>query len=188
MTFRKRSRLEEERKYANAEDFQQVFTVDGNRLYQLAFMLAGDRETAERIITAGLEDTMNSTGVFKDWARNWAKHAVIRNAIRIVNPQPREDAEFYVSATLPTTIEPINLQDRELALNRVLNLAEFDRFVFVITVLERYTDHDCALLLSAFLRDVRHSRFRAIQNLAALGSGEPAFIESTRGLAHSGVS
>jgi len=177
--FCKRDRLAEERKYAGADDFRQVFTNDRDRLYELAFLLAGDMEKAERIIGAGLEDSVKSTGVFKDWAHNWAKHTVIQNAIRLVNPQPRVDADFYVPESLFTTFKALNIQDREIALPRILDLAEFDRFVFVITVLEHYSDHDCALLLSAFFRDVRHSRLRAMRNIAVLENGEASFVEST---------
>jgi DNA-directed RNA polymerase specialized sigma24 family protein len=179
MTFCKKDRLAEERKYASAEDFRQVFTNDRARLYELAFLLSGDRGKAERILATSLEDSEKSTGVFKDWAHNWAKHTVIQSAIRIVGPQPRGDADYYRPMNLPASGELLKLQDHELATSRIFELDDFDRFVFVLTVLQRYSDHDCALLLSAFFRDVRHSRLRGMQKMAAVESNEAAFAEST---------
>jgi hypothetical protein len=42
----------------------------------------------------------------------------------------------------PKHAAPLDVQNRELALNRILELDDFERFVFVITVLEHYSDHD----------------------------------------------
>ncbi len=42
----------------------------------------------------------------------------------------------------------------------IFDLPEFDRFVFVICVLERYSMHDCALLLGRSLRDIAEARQR----------------------------
>lgn len=42
----------------------------------------------------------------------------------------------------------------------ILDLSEFDRFVFVICVLERYSIYDCALLLNRLPRDINEARQR----------------------------
>jgi hypothetical protein len=47
-----------------------------------------------------------------------------------------------------------------------LALEDFERFVFVITVLERRSEHECALLLNSSLRDVRTARIRAMEHIA----------------------
>jgi hypothetical protein len=182
MKFCKKDRLAQERRYANVDDFRQVFTTDKDRLYQLALLLAGNQEIAERIFASSLDDAVKSTGIFIDWARNWVKHTVIQNAIGIVHPQPRDDSDFYMPASPAVTGAPLDVQDRELALNRILELDDFERFVFVITVLEHYSDHDCALMLSAFFRDVRHSRVRAMQKIAAVDGSRSAFAERTPAL------
>ena len=49
----------------------------------------------------------------------------------------------------------------------VLELAPFDRFVFVLSVLERYADHDCSLLLGCSRRDVLAARARGLQQIAS---------------------
>jgi hypothetical protein len=49
----------------------------------------------------------------------------------------------------------------------ILDLPELDRFVFVICVLERYSMHDCALLLGRSPRDINEARQR-VRNQAGL--------------------
>jgi hypothetical protein len=44
----------------------------------------------------------------------------------------------------------------------VLSLDDFERFVFVLTVLEQYSDWDCAFLLSCFIDDFWNARMRAL--------------------------
>jgi len=47
----------------------------------------------------------------------------------------------------------------------VLGLESFDRFVFVMSVLEGYSDHECAILLGAARREVIEARARALKQL-----------------------
>jgi DNA-directed RNA polymerase specialized sigma24 family protein len=47
----------------------------------------------------------------------------------------------------------------------VLGLWDFERFVFVMAVLEQYSDHKCALLLGCSLGQVRTARVQAISRL-----------------------
>ena len=51
----------------------------------------------------------------------------------------------------------------------MLGLADFERFVFVLCVLERYREHECALLLGCSASEVRDARTRAIEELASSG-------------------
>src|SRR4029077_14536171 len=53
----------------------------------------------------------------------------------------------------------------------VSGLADFERFVFVVCVLERYREHECALLLGCSDSEVREARTRAIEQLANSRSG-----------------
>jgi hypothetical protein len=87
---------------------------------------------------------------------------------------PAHTAE--IGARLPS------IPDRDLAISSVFALEDFERFVFVITVLERYSEHRCALLLSSSIRDVRNARIRATEQIA-VGESSPivAFHTSTRG-------
>src|SRR6267154_1854379 len=76
--------------YASKADFGQIFHEDMNELYLLSFLLTGDREKAEQCFVFGLEDAVEGSPVFKEWARSWARRAIIQNAVRLVNPRPDE--------------------------------------------------------------------------------------------------
>jgi hypothetical protein len=47
----------------------------------------------------------------------------------------------------------------------VLQLEPFERFVYVMSVLERYSDLDCSALLGCARRDVIAARIRALQQI-----------------------
>jgi len=64
----------------------------------------------------------------------------------------------------------------------ILELAPFERFVFVMSVLERYSDHDCSILLGCPRRDITTTRARAMHQLVrllALERKSPADTRST---------
>jgi DNA-directed RNA polymerase specialized sigma24 family protein len=48
----------------------------------------------------------------------------------------------------------------------VLALEDFERFVFVVSVLEGYQDRECAVLLGCAVVEVGHARVRALQQIA----------------------
>ena len=50
----------------------------------------------------------------------------------------------------------------------ILELAPLERFVFVMSVLERYSDHDCSIILGCPRRDIATVRARAMQQLVTL--------------------
>jgi DNA-directed RNA polymerase specialized sigma24 family protein len=51
-------------------------------------------------------------------------------------------------------------------MDAVLRLADFERFVFVMSVLEHYSEHDCAFLLGCSAREIREGSTRALKELA----------------------
>jgi hypothetical protein len=114
---------------------------------------------------AGLEESVSSNRVFKEWARSWAKRVIIQNAIRELKPFPPIAGSSSSVALYPTG-EPLN-QDQHFELDRLLGSGDFDRFVFVISVLEHYSDHDCAMLLGCSPRQVAEARVRGFEQLAA---------------------
>jgi DNA-directed RNA polymerase specialized sigma24 family protein len=56
--------------------------------------------------------------------------------------------------------------ERDVSMECVLELPVFDRFVFVMSVLEGYSDRDCALLLLCSCADVEAARIRAFQQIS----------------------
>jgi hypothetical protein len=151
--------------YASSDDFRRVFSEDMNSLYLLSFLLTADREKAEQCFVSGLEDAVDGNPVFQEWARSWARRVIIVNAVRAINPQPIEENARSSSATVSTNGRTPPVQPAEIA--AVLALEPFERFVYVITVLERYSDQDCSLLLGCARRDVAAARARAFEEIGS---------------------
>src|SRR3984885_3735342 len=141
--------------FATREDFFQVFHADMNGLYQLSFLLTGDHEKAERCFVAGIEDCVQENQVFREWARSWAKRRIIANAIRELKPRPSLPSSSP-SVTVFSHSEQSGGSGGHFDLETVLGLGDFERFVFVMSVLEKYSQHDCTLI-SPNLRLVMHA-------------------------------
>ena len=152
--------------YADSDDFRRIFDEDMNSLYLLSFLLTADREKAEQCFVSGLEDAVNGNPVFKEWARSWARRAIIQNAVRVINPRPAEGSGRSPSASVDSD-DKMLAAEHHVEIAAVLGLEPFERFVFVMTVLERYSDHECSLLLGCARRDVLAARPRALKQLGS---------------------
>jgi DNA-directed RNA polymerase specialized sigma24 family protein len=149
--------------YATCQDFLRVFDEDMRELYQLSLLLTGDPEKGKRCFVTGMEDCAKENRVFREWARTWAKRVIVQNAIRELQPRPSHSGSFALAATAFSQKNgPIGHFD----VDAVLGLADFERCVFVLCVLERYREHECALLLGCAASEVREARTQAIQELA----------------------
>jgi DNA-directed RNA polymerase specialized sigma24 family protein len=149
--------------YATAADFEQIFTEDMSGLHLLSFLLTGDRDKAEECFVAGIGASTKSNKVFKEWARSWARRTIIQGAIRLVAPGRR--SEGVPRKSVPSRAMdflPLALQAEVYA---ILELPPLERFVFVMTVLERYSDHECSIFLGYVQRDITAARARALQHL-----------------------
>jgi DNA-directed RNA polymerase specialized sigma24 family protein len=168
MTKRAHIRLHEEKAnlYASREDFRRIFIDHTNGLYRLSLLLTCNSVKAEKCFIGGLEDCVAGNSVFREWAHSWAKRAIIQNAIRELKPRPS------VSNSLPSP--PIFSDLGQLSsgpggyfeINAVLGLQDFERFVFVMSVLEHYSEHDCALLLGCSVPEIGEARTRGLKELA----------------------
>ena len=157
--------------YASSDDFRRVFDEDMNSLYLLSLLLTADREKAEQCFVSGLEDAVDSNPVFKEWARSWARRVIIVNAVRAIKPRPTEENGGSSSATISRNGKTPPLEQAELA--AVLALEPFERFVYVMTVLERFSDQDCSLLLGCARRDVVAARTRAFEQIGSAAASRP---------------
>jgi DNA-directed RNA polymerase specialized sigma24 family protein len=149
--------------YATAEDFCDVFAESMDELFQLSFLLMADQHKAEQCFVAGLEDSLEAKHVFRQWARTWAKRAITQNAIRELRPRPL--AMSFSLARHPHVAPLPSEQGRHFELDAILVLGEFERFIFIMSVLEHYSQHECSLLLSCSQREVREAQARAIARL-----------------------
>ena len=159
-------RRNEPNPFATREDFIQVFHEDMNGLYQLSFLLTADHEKAERCLVAGIEDCVKENRVFREWARSWAKRIIVANAIRELKPTPSFPSS-PPSATVFSHREQASDSGGHFDLETVLRLEDFERFVFVMSVLESYSHHECALLLGCSVLEIRQGRLHALEELAS---------------------
>jgi hypothetical protein len=164
--------------YASSDDFRQVFDEDMNSLYLLSFLLTADREKAEQCFVSGLEDAVEGNPVFKEWARSWARRVIIVNAVRAINPRPMEENGRSSSASVTSNGKTPPVEQVEIA--AVLALQPFERFVYVMTVLERYSDQDCSLLLGCARQDVLAARARAFEQIGSAMAPRPKHLPPAR--------
>ena len=148
-------------RYATAEDFCRVFSEEIDDLYQLSFLVTGNHGKAESCVLAGLEECSRSTQVFREWAISWAKCAIIRHAVRELRPRLHRDTAVESEPVLRSSARLADFRDNYFKAEAVLALEDFERLVFVISVLERYSNRDCAVLLDCSLLEVREGRTQA---------------------------
>jgi DNA-directed RNA polymerase specialized sigma24 family protein len=147
--------------HASAQDFCRVFSDNLDGLYQFSLLVTGDRESAEQCFVAGLEDSIKGTNVFRDWAHSWAKRVIVKNAIRALQPRPRPERS---SPSTEGSATP-RVRNAHFSLESMLALGDFERLVFVLSLLEQYSDKECALLLSCRIREIRNARSQALEEL-----------------------
>ena len=146
--------------YASSGDFRGIFHEETDSLYRLSFLLTADHEKAEQCFVSGFEDSMKGSPVFKEWTRSWARRTIIQNAVRVINPRPMEE---HAPSSFNSGGKTMTAEQAEIA--AVLELGPFERFVYVMSVLERYSDQDCSVLLGCARRDVIAARIRALQQI-----------------------
>lgn len=173
--------------YATSADFCRIFGEDMKSLFLLALLLTGDHEKAEQCFEAALENASKRRTVFKEWARPWARRAVIQAAQCMIDPRPRGTDEALTSPSIASS----EARRERIEVAAVLSLESFRRFVFVMSVLEGYSHHECAILLGTTRREVMEGRTRALEQIgrevesrlggdpvpagtAALADGNPA--------------
>ena len=91
---------------------------------------------------------------------SWARRTIIQNAVRVINPRPVEEhaPSSFDSGSTRLAVE-------QVATAAVLQLEPFERIVYVMSVLERYSDLDCSVLLGCARRDVTAARIRVFQQI-----------------------
>jgi hypothetical protein len=160
----------EGKQYATWDDFCRIFTKELDNLYGLLFLLTKDQAKAEKCFVAGLEDCVNADHVFKGWALSWARRALVQQAIREIQPHSDQQPPLSRQGAAGAINLVADHPERQVAIDGVLSLKTFERFVFVMFVLERYTEHECSLFLCCSPRDIRNARLRALQQIATLSS------------------
>jgi hypothetical protein len=147
--------------YATAVDFFRTLTEELHSLYLLSLLLTADDDKAEKCVVSAIGECGEGVGVFMEWASSWARRAVFKQAIQMIRPVPEhpENLTFISRKEAGTSTE-------NKAFATILALRAFERFVFVIQILEGRSEQDCAVLLRCSRRDVMIARVLALTRLA----------------------
>jgi hypothetical protein len=144
--------------YLTVTDFFSIFNEEMHSLYLLAFLLTADHDKAEECLVSAMGECVEGVGVFTDWARSWTRTAVLRRAIQMIMPAP-EHADSVSLISLKTSGTPAENNP----FSAILLLDDFERFVFVMSILEGQSDEQCAVLLRCSRRDVMIARVLALK-------------------------
>jgi DNA-directed RNA polymerase specialized sigma24 family protein len=162
--------------YATRADFCRVFKAEMRSLYLLAFLLTANHVNAEECFLAALGDAGNEPVVFKEFAASWSRRLVIAHAIRLAAPRSSRESE---TSDRWSDAEGDSID----VVNRLAQLRPLERFAFVLTVLERYRDVECAILLGRTRPEVMQARTRALEELAGVRA-RPMLLEERSPLHH----
>jgi DNA-directed RNA polymerase specialized sigma24 family protein len=146
--------------YATREDFSRIFERDINSLYCLSLLLTGDEAIAEQCFVGALHIAQEGTRVFKDWAETWARRTIILNAIRMIPSRRTADSAESIGRVAGDTTAQVEIAE-------VAKLSVLEEFAFVMSVLEGYSDYECALHLGRTRAEVTAARTRALERIAS---------------------
>lgn len=142
-----------------------VFNDDLDHLYTLSLLLTADHHKAEQCFVGALEDCLQGNPVFAEWAQSWATRTVIKNAIRIISPSRNETKRTAEKYDLT---EPASDGDTPAA--TITKLQPLDRFAYVMSVLEKYSDRECSILLDCTVEEIVRARTQVLQRFVSVAN------------------
>jgi hypothetical protein len=149
--------------YASVTDFCEIFTEEMHSLYLLSFMLTADKDKAEQCFIGGLGECVEGVGAFMEWSRLWARRAIIKQAILMMRPAPEGTNDWPLISAKGAAASPANN-----LFAAILSLCAFERFVFVLSILEGQSDGDCLSLLGCSRTEVVIARELALRFLVTV--------------------
>jgi len=148
--------------YAKHADFCEVFEQDTRLLYLLAFLLTTNHTESEQCFVLTVEEALKEETVFKEWARSWVRRRMIENAIEIVSPASGRNGQKRDLWSAG------HAKQGECEIDTVTKLDPFERFVFVMSIMERHSNWDCSLLLGCGVTKIAQARMKALRRLPDL--------------------
>ena len=144
--------------YATAADLFKTFTEEMHSLYLLSLLLTAHNDKAEQCFVSAMGECPEDSGVFLEWTRSRARLAILKYATRMIMPvAAHADSLLLLGLKPPAAPDP---------LAAILALDPFERFVFVISVLEGRSEQDCAILLRSSRSHIMMARGLALKRLA----------------------
>jgi hypothetical protein len=156
-------------------DFCEIFTEEMHSLYLLSFVLTADHHKAEQCFVGGLGQCVEGMDVFMDWSRLWARRAIVRQAILMMRPAPQDTDHWSTSSA-----GAVSSAASPSLFAAILSLSTFERFVFVLSILEGHSEADCVSLLKCSRREVAIARELALQFLVTTETGQDHSQEAMR--------
>jgi hypothetical protein len=113
-----------------------------------------------------VEDAVSNNSVFKDRTHLWARRSIILHAIQLLCPRQNHE---HQSNEVRLSIGEISAEVRAYPnLVGIVRLNSFERFVFITSILDKYSDQECSLFLGCFLRDVINAWIAAFRHLPSV--------------------
>ncbi|MGB8733460.1 MAG: hypothetical protein WCC99_19575, partial [Candidatus Sulfotelmatobacter sp.] len=100
---------------------------------------------------------------FKDWTRYWIKRSLVKNAVNIVSPMSGKNSERR-----DLWSQGQHEGSRSDEINNVTQFPPLERFVFVLSILERYSHWECSVLLACSAKKVAQLQTQALRRLSGL--------------------
>jgi hypothetical protein len=159
--------------YPTVTDFLRTFNEEMHSLYLLSFLLTADHDQAEQCLVSAMGECVEGSGVFMDWARSWTRAAVIKHAILMIKPAP-EHTDYVSFTSLKRSVVP----PESNPFAAILLLDAFERFVFVLSILEERSEEECSILLRCSRRDVMIARFLALKRQSSTDALAEEMLQS----------
>jgi hypothetical protein len=141
-----------------------AFSRDMKSLYMLSLMLTADLDSAESCLMSSLDDCMTMKPFVSEWTNGWTRRVLVKNAVKLMRPTVGDGQPVDSNVGLKP------------ALHALMRLEKFERFVFVLSILEGYSDRECSVLLGPSARHIMGAKVRALGNLTANLRSLPAQI------------
>jgi hypothetical protein len=159
--------------YPTVTDFLKTFNEEMHSLYLLSFLLTADHDKAEQCLVSAMGECVEGIGVLVDWARSWTRGAVLKHAIQMIMPV-REHTDCVSVISRKRSVAPA--ENNPFA--TIVLLDAFERFVFVMSILEGQSEEECANLLKCSRRDVMIARVLAIKRQSSTDSLADEILQS----------
>lgn len=160
-------------------EFCALFATEMKGFYLLSLLLTADEAKAEKCFVSSLEGCIEGNSVFKEWAHSWAKRVIVKNGIQMIAPSICHSRDI-VPAPPDVCGCFRGTQQAHRAMVRIFTLRDFERIVFVLSVLERYSDRECAHFLGCSQREICEGRAKAFWQIGDYDTASPPSVEDTR--------
>jgi DNA-directed RNA polymerase specialized sigma24 family protein len=147
--------------YATAANLMEIYNEEIRSLHLLSLLLTADPEKADKCLMDSLEECLHGMDVFLERALLLARRAIIEKAIMAVR-----FTKDRLKCPSPATAHRHSKWANDNFIGAIFALGNFERLVFVMSLLERQSDDDCCELLACKQYDIESARSKALRKLS----------------------